>query len=276
MENVLVMTDVCTKFTQAVPTRDQKARTVAKVLVQEWFVRFGVPLRIHSDQGRNFEGKLVAELCQMYGVSKSRTTPYHPQGNGQCERFNRTLHDRLRTLPPEKKRRWVDNLQELVYAYNSTPHSSTGYAPYFLFFGREPRLPVDCLLGIDGEDWVSSHQERLADAFKAAAERTEKEVLRRQKLNDKNVNDVGLEIGTRVFARNRSEKGRHKIQDVWNSTPFKVIGRPDPTGNVYVIEPLEGTGPIRTVNRSELLDSKVIVNDVLGTTDAHKQIPSDE
>lgn len=153
-----------------------------------------------------------------------------------------------------------------MYAYNSTPHSSTGYAPYFLFFGREPRLPVDCLLGLDGNDnWVSIHQERLSDALNAAAERTKKEALRRQRLSDKKVNDSGLKIGTCVFVRNRSEKGRHKIQDVWNSTPYKVIGRPDPTGNVYVIEPLEGNGTIKTVNRAELLDSKLIVDDVLGT-----------
>ncbi|RVE58875.1 hypothetical protein OJAV_G00198510 [Oryzias javanicus] len=83
VENVLVITDVFSKYTLAIPTRDQRASTVAQVLVQEWFSKFGVPARIHSDQGRSFESALIAQLCSLYGIQKSRTTPYHPAGNGQ-------------------------------------------------------------------------------------------------------------------------------------------------------------------------------------------------
>uniref|UniRef100_A0A3Q3G5R5 Gypsy retrotransposon integrase-like protein 1 n=1 Tax=Kryptolebias marmoratus TaxID=37003 RepID=A0A3Q3G5R5_KRYMA len=165
LENVLVMTDVFTKYTLAVPTRDQRASTVAHVLVTEWFAKFGVPARIHSDQGRNFESTLIQQLCSLYGIVKSRTTPYHPAGNGQCERFNRTLHNLLRALPMTRKRDWTACLPQLLYAYNTTPHQSTGESPYFLMFGQEPRLPVDFLLGrvanpVAGtvHEWVQEHQ----------------------------------------------------------------------------------------------------------------------
>ncbi|XP_077865264.1 uncharacterized protein LOC144351885 [Saccoglossus kowalevskii] len=70
-ENVLVMTDVFTNYTQAIATRDQRAHTVAKVLINDWFVRFGVPRRLHSDQGRFLEGHVIRELCKAYDIQKS-------------------------------------------------------------------------------------------------------------------------------------------------------------------------------------------------------------
>lgn len=91
-ENVLVMTDVFTKFSQAFTTRDQKADTTAKTILREWFPKYGVPESLHLDQGRNFASAVIAELCKLYGVKKTCTTPHHPQGNLQCEKFKRTLH----------------------------------------------------------------------------------------------------------------------------------------------------------------------------------------
>lgn len=90
-ENILVMTDVFSKFAMAVPTRDQ-------VLVEEWFYKFGVPGRIHSDQGRNFESALIRQLCELYQVRKSRTTPYHPACNGQCEQLCTTCCEPCQAL----------------------------------------------------------------------------------------------------------------------------------------------------------------------------------
>lgn len=128
-ENVLVLTDVFSKFTVAIPTIDQRAETVARVLVEEWFFKFGVLGRIHSDQGRNFEAVLIQQLCRLYQVTKSRSTPYHPAGNGQCERFNCTLHNFLRTLHPGRKRDWESCFSQVLFCYNTTPHQATGESP---------------------------------------------------------------------------------------------------------------------------------------------------
>ena len=270
LENVLVMTDVFTKFSAAVPTRNQKAATVAKALVKEWFVRYGVPRRIHSDQGRNFESGLIKELCTMYNISKSHTTAYHPQGNGQCERFNRTLHNLLRTLPPEKKRKWPDHIEETVFAYNVAPHASTGYSPHYLFFGREPQLPIDHLLGqgLHGDDdeptprkavneWLEEHYPNMAEALTRAKANTEREELARRTRHDRLIGDCDLPIGARVFLRHHPP-GRNKIQDAWFPLPYRVISRPNPGGPVYEVEPLRGDGARRHVNRSELLDGRCL------------------
>uniref|UniRef100_A0A672JC76 Gypsy retrotransposon integrase-like protein 1 n=1 Tax=Salarias fasciatus TaxID=181472 RepID=A0A672JC76_SALFA len=154
ISNVLVITDHFTRYAQAFPTKNQKALTVAKVLVEKYFVHYGLPSRIHSDQGRDFESRLIKELLKLMGIRKSRTTPYHPQGDPQPERFNRTLLSMLGTLNQEKKRQWSQHVVHLVHAYNSTTSDATGYSPYFLMFGREARLPVDMCFGIQSEDKV--------------------------------------------------------------------------------------------------------------------------
>ncbi|XP_024117618.1 uncharacterized protein LOC112139155 [Oryzias melastigma] len=251
-ENVLVVTDVFTKFTQAFPTKDQKADTTAKILLREWFMKYGVPQRLHSDQGRNFESQIIAELCKLYGVKKSRTTPYRPQGNAQCERYNRTLHDLLRTLPPEKKRRWPEHLPEVVHAYNVTPHSTTGYSPYFLLFGVEPYLPVDALLGSEHvtdnkQDWLSIHRERLKQAHERAKEYSEQKAAERVSFLNEKVYCPPIDIGQLVLLRHRP-LGRHKIQDAWGPTFYKVV---DIQGTTHTVEPVEG-GPTKRVHRSEL------------------------
>ena len=76
--SVLVLIDHFTQYSCAFPARNQEARTVVKILVDEFFVHCGIPERLHSDQGANFQNKTVARLCKMLGIKKSRTTPYHP------------------------------------------------------------------------------------------------------------------------------------------------------------------------------------------------------
>lgn len=90
-----------------------------------------------------------------------------------CERFNRTLHNLLRTLSYDRKRKWPELLPELVYAYNCTPHASTGYAPHYLFFGRDPRIPLDAMLGVDStEEVTQEHRDRLTESTESCGGKT--------------------------------------------------------------------------------------------------------
>lgn len=259
MENVLVMTDVFSKYTLAIPTKDQRATTVATALVNEWFCKFGVPSRIHSDQGRNFESDLIQQLCNLYGIKKTRTTPYHPEGNGQCERFNRTLHDLLRTLPTTKKTDWSSYLPQVVFSYNTTVHQSTGESPFFLMFGQDPLLPVDFLLGrapvpVVGstQDWIVEHQTRLRLAFEGATEHLQAAASRRKTRYDEKVKDSSLQVGQLVYLKDVGVRGRHKIQDVWSSVLYEVVKAPQRDGSVYTIAPVDDSSKVKHVHRTLL------------------------
>lgn len=110
-------------------------------------------------KGGEFENQLLAQLKKNCGVMGSRTTQYHPAGNGQVERLNRTLLQMLKTLTERQKTNWKESLHKLVYAYNSTRCEVTGFSPFYLLFGRSPRLPVDLLFGLTPEAGNNDHKE---------------------------------------------------------------------------------------------------------------------
>jgi len=259
IENVLVMTDVFSKFTLAIPTKDQTGKTVAKILIKEWFNKLGIPKRIHSDRGKSFENNIIQELGKLYGISKSRTTPYHPIGNSQCERYNRTLHDLLRTLEKGKKAKWPDYVQELTSVYNSTPHSTTGFAPYYLFFGRQPRLPIDNFIANESpivrditlQEWIRRQQEKMAIAIKLAHGRINQKAISRKLKHDEKGKFDKLDIGTKVLLRKRN-RGRCKIQDCWNDTPYEIVKPVKDNTSAFVVRNLID-GTTKTANRIDLL-----------------------
>ena len=117
-QSILVITDHFTRYAQAVPTKNQTARTTAHALFETFIVHYGIPRRIHTDQGANFESHVIKELCTLTGMQKSRTTSYHPMGNGTWERFNRTLLNMLGTLEEHQKANWRAYVPTLVHAYN--------------------------------------------------------------------------------------------------------------------------------------------------------------
>ena len=250
--SILVVTDHFTRYACAYPTRTQEAKTVAKILVEEFFVNYGIPERLHSDQGANFQGRVVTHLCKLLGITKSRTTPYHPEGDGMTERFNRTLISMLKTLDPAQKPRWKDHVSSLVHAYNCTRHESTNYSPFFLMFGRQPRLPVDVFLGLtpDYTSTVEAIRERLEMAYKVASEAAKKAAHKQATHYNRKARGPAIQPGDVVLLRNVGLKGKHKIADKWQQEPFTVLEKPNPDIPVFRIK--RGS-EVKVVHRNLLL-----------------------
>ncbi|XP_057179298.1 uncharacterized protein LOC130547386 [Triplophysa rosa] len=258
-KDILVITDHFTKFAVAIPTPNQKARTVAKCLWENFMVHYGIPEKLHSDQGPDFESRTIKELCQVAGIHKVRTTPYHPRGN-PVERFNRTLLDMLGTLEDSDKVRWRDHVRPLVHAYNCTRSEVTGFTPYQLMFGRQPRLPVDLAFKLPApEGQHSSHSEyvqnlksRLKESYKIAMDKAARIAHKNKMRFDKHVTASDLEAGDRVLVRNVRVRGKHKISDKWEYAVHVVVRRAG-TLPVYTVKPENRDGPLRTLHRDLLL-----------------------
>jgi transposase InsO family protein len=139
---ILVYSDHFTRWQDAIPIKDGSAAVVAAALETHVFNVFGLPERLHSDQGAQFESALMAELCKLMRINKSHTTPYHPQGNGVVERNNKALGDSLRALLlGQDQEQWDLLVPHIMRTFRATPHRSTGETPNFMMLGRELRLP---------------------------------------------------------------------------------------------------------------------------------------
>ena len=178
--------------------KDQTAHTAAETLRNGYFGLFGAPAYLVSDQGKAFTGHVITHLCELYGVQKLRTSPYHAQTNDQVERMNQTIIRMIGKLEEDRKACWSEHLPELlkaccvVVAYNATHSAVTGYSPYYLLFGRRPRIPVDYLFPTlrdsphqtKMEVSVMAIQKRLKEAFTVARCLTSEEVARQCRYYD--------------------------------------------------------------------------------------------
>ena len=242
ISNTLVITDNFTKYALAIPTRDQTARTTAEALYSNFIVHYGIMTKLHSAQGSNFESEIIKELCQITGTEKTRTTIYHPVGNGLNERYNRTLLNMLGTPEEAQKKDWKKYVPSLVYAYNCTKHETTKMSPSELMFGRKSKLPINSAFETPVESSYSSQDtkkylEDLRDRMKTTQNivkrYTEKAQMKQKEQFDKRANASKIMAGDRVLVKILAFDGKHKIADRFEEDVYTVIEQTIPDIPVY-------------------------------------------
>ena len=230
IHNVLVLQDHFSKYIVAYVVKDQTARTATETLRNGYFRLFGVPAYLVSDQGKAFTGHIITHLCDLYGVQKLRTSSYHAQTNGQVECMNQIIIRMIGKLEEDKKACWSEHLPELLLAYSATCSTVTGYSPYYLLFGRRPRIPVDYLFPTlhdsphqtKMEVSVVAMQKRLKEAFAVARHLTSEEAAKQCRYYDRKAGAVALQPGDVVIVCTDGFVGKQKVKDQWEDGGFIV------------------------------------------------------
>lgn len=227
---VMVVMDYFTKWPEVFAIPNQEASTVAEKLVHEVFCRYGTPLEIHSDQGRNFESQLFQETCRIMGIHKTRTTSYHPQSDGMVERFNQTLERYLAKVVENRQRDWDTHIQPFLLSYRSAVHESTNVTPAFANFGRELRLPADLITGTPPDtpcsltEYASNLRNKMDEVYEHVRQYSQQMSAKMKTRYDRKSNNRQFEEGSLVWLHNpvRSKGKSPKLQAKWDG-PYRVV-----------------------------------------------------
>ena len=235
MSVILVITDEFTKFAEAIALPDQKAQTVAQALVTQFFCKYGIPNTIHTDQGKNFMSGLLKEITQLLGIEKVIGTAYHPQSQGAVERCNRSLKEMLMHYVQEDPRQWDRFIPFVMQAYNTSPSATTLFTPYFLFFGREAKLPVDVLIDKPepqyrgADDYKAEVAEKMYLAHKLASKNAEEARELQKRQYDKKAKIRHFAVGDQVYLTNEAVRSRRlkegfsrKFAYPWKG-PYRIV-----------------------------------------------------
>lgn len=216
-------------------------------MLNEIVCRYGVPSGLHSDQGANLCSSVIQSLCQLLGISTTRTLAYHPEGNGQVERFNRTLEAILAKTIEANQHEWDSLLSKALFAYRTAIHDTTHFSPFHLMFGRSPQLPIDLILGwIDPSkhrsypQFVQDAHKQLKTSYAITNQYLQAQHLRQKQFHDSHGFGEPFQVGDRVWLYTPvvSKGNTKKFTSFWKG-PYTVVDKP---GDVtYKIQLIGGT-----------------------------------
>jgi transposase InsO family protein len=229
---LLVMVDWFTRWPEVVPVPSQHAKVILPKIFDHWISRHGVPERIHADRGGNFESEEFASFCRENNIRHSRSTAFHPEGNGLTERLNRTLKMLLKTHLIDEAN-WDLSIPHCLFAIRSSSHETTGFSPFQLMYGRGMTLPSDVADEIDeAEACPASLFLRLKNTLhlwhrQAALSQVEHKSAQK-KTYDRSARQQKYNPGDAVWLRNPASEGARKFLKPWRG-PYRVIECLSPT-----------------------------------------------
>lgn len=222
---VLMLVDQFTKWVECFPLPDQTAESVARTFLDDFIVRHGCPMQVHTDQGTNFVSDLFQSMCKLMAITKTRTTPYRPCSNGQVERLNRTLLQGIRCFLLDKQDKWDEFVPQIAGAIRATINRSTGFTPNFMMLGREVIFPADVIFGTSKSDgdlepgpYVSALREKLRLAHRLAREKLNSSQEYQKRTYDLKLSQKTYEVGDLVYQLQTTHKAgmSRKLNPVWD------------------------------------------------------------
>lgn len=233
----IVFSDYLTRWPEAFAVKSIEATTISRLLIDEIVAQHGAPRTLLSDRGTNFLSSIVTEPCQLPGIQKLNinTTAYHPQTDGLVERFNGTLAQSIFMYVSKDQKDWDQHIPEILFAYCASPSEVTGESPFYLLYGREPRLPMDVNL-IKPKDLspsVTEHRQRtvenIENSHRIAKENIQQAQQKMTSYYDCNAKDPNYEVGDRVWVFTpKPKKGLSRtLQHRWHG-PFRIVQKLSP------------------------------------------------
>ena len=203
---VVVFMDYLTKWPEAFAVSDQKMETVARLFVEQIVCRHGIPEELLSDRGANFLSELIQGICRLLEVKKINTSGYHPQTDGLVEKFNSTLVNIISKSCNINDRDWDDHLDLLLFAYRVSAQDSTKESPFYLMYGRDPRIPTATILtqerrpyAVDIDDYKSDLCTGLSVAWSLAKENIKRAQIAQKRYYDQTAKPSSVKPGDRVM-----------------------------------------------------------------------------
>ena len=208
---LLVIQDYFTKWAEAILLPNQTANRITSELIRV-FSNYGLPDILHIDQGRNFERSILRQTLEAFGIKKTRTTAYHPQGDGMVERFNRSLSQLLRAYV-EHQTEWEQYLPFVLFAYHTAVHTSTGVSPFELMYGRPPsHYPFPSTTAYDAVSYQSKLRSKLSQLSDLVETHLTQAAQKQKTTYDQKAMQRSVTVG----------------EQVWLASPICMAGKLDP------------------------------------------------